>query len=103
MRYTTVKIDNKEYKCRLTAETCCDLEDALGHNPLDLFIGGMPKLKELLKVFEYSLKCYHKDVDNVYELYDKFIDEGNTMGEFFRVTMQILQDSGFIEAKESKN
>ena len=37
MLYTTITIDGVDYKARLNAKACVDLEKKLGTNPLNVF------------------------------------------------------------------
>lgn len=108
MLYTTVTIDNKEYKCRLTTKSLVDLEKKLNGNPLSIFLNitnnELPKLADLLLVFHASLQSYNHGVslDEVYNIYDKYIDEGHTFMDFIPVIMEIYKVSGLFqeEAKE---
>lgn len=105
MLYTTITIDDIDYKLRLTAAGCCDLEEKLGQNPLNIFMFGSPKLSQLLEVFYFSLQPFHKvSREQVNVLYDTYVEQGGSFTDFMKVIMQLLKDSGFIrQDEESKN
>ena len=51
MIYYSFNVKDKEYKARLTAKTCIDLEKKLGTNPLNVMMSmdekKMPSLDEI--------------------------------------------------------
>ena len=66
MLYTTITIGGIDYKARLTAKACVDLEKKLGTNPLNVFSqiatdGSIPPLGTLILILQASLVTY----DNV--------------------------------------
>lgn len=109
--FTTITIKDKDYNCRLTAKACVELEKRLDENPLQVFIkaadGELPKLSEMLTIFHESLKKDNHGIkiEDVYDIYDDYCDDGNTMVDFMQVLIQIFKDSGFMktEEEESKN
>ena len=44
-------------------------------------------------------------IDKAYELYDKFVDDGNTMMDLVPILMDVFKVSGFfkVEDEEEKN
>ena len=107
--YTTFTVGDKEYKCRLSARASVDLEDKLGTNPINLLIGAinneqMPSLKVLIAVLHASLQSLEHGMseDKVYELYDKWVDEGNSYEDFLQLILSIFQNSGLI-SEDKKN
>ena len=118
MLYTTFTVKDREYKARLNARACVDLEKRLGTNPINVFIkmmsGGknniiLPPLSELLIILHASLQAYEHGItlDRVYEMYEDFIAEGKTMMDLVAITMNIYKDSGLIpevdEEESEKN
>lgn len=111
--YKTITINNEDYKCVLTAEACCDIEDKLGTNPLNLFTllddGRLPKLGDLLTIFHASLQKYNHGIDKkkAFSLYDQYIADGHTLLEFTRELIGIFKESGFVsnieEVEEDPN
>lgn len=108
MLYTTFTVKENEYKCRLTAKACVDLEKRMGTNPLNIFTkiaqnsSTIPNLEDLIVILHASLQAYnHKiSLDDVYEIYDAFVDEGNTMLDLVPIILDIFKVSGFFKEEE---
>lgn len=112
MLYTTLTVKDIDYKCRLNARACVDLEKKLGTNPLNLFMeiantSKLPELNTLITILQASLVQYQHgmNIDKTYELYDNFVDEGHNMMDLIPVIMEIFKVSGFFpeEVEEEKN
>lgn len=112
MLYTVINIGGTDYKARLNAKACVDLEKKLGTNPLNVFAkiaedGSIPDLSVLISIFQASLTAYNHGItiDKAYELYDKFVDDGNTMMDLVPILMDVFKVSGFfkVEDEEEKN
>lgn len=111
--FYTLKIKDKEYKCRLNAKTCVDLENKLGTNPLNMLIdisntNKVPNLSTMIEIFHASLQSAQHGIslDKAYEIYDNYIETGKTLVEFFSdVILGIFKSSGFFNDKqvEGKN
>ena len=112
MLYTTFTVKDKEYKARLTAKACVDLEKKLGTNPLNVFMGMMssetvvlPKMEVMITILHASLQAYEHGVtiEKVYEIYDAFVDEGKTLMDLVPILIDIFKVSGFLpeEAEEA--
>lgn len=111
MLYTTINIGEKEYKARLTAKACVDLEKKLGTNPLNVFAkiaedGSIPELNVLITMLHASLTAYNHGItiDKTYELYDQFVDDGNTLMDLVPILLEVFKVSGFFKEEiEEKN
>lgn len=110
MLYTTFTVKDKEYKARLSAKTCVELEKKLGANPLNAFIkvaqtNEVPQLDTLITILHASLQAYQHgmSMDDVYALYDDFVDEGNSLMELIPLILEIFKVSGFFKPEEEKN
>ena len=112
MLYTTITIDGVDYKARLNAKACVDLEKKLGTNPLNIFAkiadnGNIPDLGVLITMLQASLTAYNHGItmDKTYELYDKFVDEGHTLMDLVPILLDVFRVSGFFkeETIEEKN
>lgn len=113
MLYTTLKIGTEEYKGRLNARNCVELEQKLGRNPLTIFTtlegNEIPSLSDLLTMLHYSLVELNHGItaDSVYDLYDKFCDNGGNIATLINFLLEVFKVSGFIPdnktAKKSKN
>lgn len=115
MLYTTITIKDKEYKARINAKACVDLEKKLGTNPLNIFINMasgdnfiMPSLGSMLIILHAALQAYeHKiTMDDVYDLYDDFVAEGHNLTDLVPIIVDIYKVSGLIPEEvetETKN
>ena len=112
MLYTTITIDGVDYKARLNAKACVDLEKNLVTNPLNIFAkiadnGNIPDLGVLITMLQASLTAYNHGItmDKTYELYDKFVDEGHTLMDLVPILLDVFKVSGFFkeETIEEKN
>ena len=110
MLYTTFTVKDKEYKARLTAKSCVDLEKKLGTNPLNIFMGMMaqdtvilPKMDVLIAILHASLQAYEHGITEtkVYEIYDAFVDEGKTMMDLIPIIVEVFKVSGFLPEEEA--
>lgn len=108
MLYTTWKIGEEEYKLRLTSKNAVALEERLGKHPLScvMFIEDdlLPSTKEIVLILHASLQAFnHKiAVDDVYDLYDTYIGEGNSIAEIVQLLIEIFRTAGFIFEEEEK-
>ena len=109
MLYYTLKVKDNDYKCRLGAKECVDVERKLGTNPLNIFMRiaqtqEMPSLEPIIIMLHASLQKYNHSItlDGTYDIYDEYIEEGNTMMDMVNVIMEIMKASGLIpeEAEE---
>jgi hypothetical protein len=111
MLYYTLHIGDKEYKCRLTARACVELEKKLGENPLNVFIrvasseGNLPELGSLITILHASLQSMEHNIslEKTYDIYDEFVDEGHTMMDLVPVILEIFKVSGFFNEEQVKN
>ena len=109
--YTELKIGNDSYKLRLSTKRAVDLERALGFNPLQIFFdvnnGKLPKLSDLMIMLQYFLQDMQHGIklEDAYDIYDKFVAEGNNMFDLIPLFIEVLKESGFMaeEVDESKN
>ena len=111
MLYETVKIKDKEYKCRLNAKAMVDLERMLGKNPIAMFMNenDLPKNEDMITLFYTSLKAYQPEItiDETYDLVDEFYEDGNDLTQFIELIVKIFTSAGFIpqdkKGKKAKN
>lgn len=110
MLYTNFVVGDKEYKCKLATKNLINLEKRLGQNPLNIFMtvgdNNLPKLEDMLMILHESLQSLEHGIsmDDVYAIYDSYIENGNTFVDFIPVIMDIYKTSGLIkeEKKTSK-
>lgn len=109
MLYTTFTCKDIDYKCRLSAKACVDLEKKLGTNPLNIFMdiatsGKLPSLTTLIYILHASMTQYNHgiNIDKVYEIYDDFVDEGHNLMDLVPIIMDIFKVSGFYNEDETE-
>lgn len=108
---TTFKVGEEEYQARLTARACVELEKTLGENPLNVFTSltgnELPSLNTLLTILKYSLTGLNHSLtmNDVYNLYDKYCDNGGNIASLIEFILDVLKVSGFIpqEPTNEKN
>lgn len=105
MLYTIFTIKDRDYKARLTAKACVELEKKLGTNPLNIFVNmtsndnfHLPSLGDLMVILQASLQTYEHGItlDKVYDIYDEFIEEGHNQMELIPIVIDIFKVSGLI-------
>ncbi|MBQ7937622.1 MAG: hypothetical protein IJ283_03905 [Oscillospiraceae bacterium] len=104
MLYSIFTVNGEDYRLRLDCKYCVELEKKLGTNPLNVFTkigqtGEIPQLDVLITILHCSLQHFHHNMtmDKTYELYDKFVDDGNTLMELVPVLMEVFKVSGFFK------
>lgn len=110
MLYTTFTVKGNDYKCRLSAKACVDLERKMGTNPLNVFTkiaansNAIPNLEDLIIILHASMQAYNHKItmDDVYGIYDEFVDEGNTMLDLIPIILEIFKVSGFFKEEEAE-
>lgn len=105
MIYSEIKIGEKELKLRLDSRSCVALERKLGKSPLAVFMegeGSLPRLEEMIIIFHASLQKYNQGYteDKTYDLYDEYIEEGNSFMDFVPLIMDIFKVSGFFKEED---
>lgn len=115
MLYSTITINGRDYKARLTARALVDLEKRLGTSPINIFIkmgqteGFLPDLADMILIFHASLQAMEHGItlDKAYELYDEMVDEGKNIADLLNFIVEVFQASGLIpkveEGEEGKN
>ena len=102
MLFATLKTANNEYRGRLSAKRCVELEKALGKNPLRVFtdLNGtqMPSMSDLMTILHYSLVDYEHSV-NEYEVFDDFCEAEGDIGKLIEYLLEVFRVSGLIPAK----
>lgn len=102
--YIELIIGGESFKLRLTTRASVMLEKALGYNPIgmlmDIDSGKMPKLTDCLIILQAMLQTYHHGytLDKVYDLFDRYVDDGNSLFDLIPVFVEVFQQSGYISA-----
>lgn len=112
--YTELMIGNEIYKLRLNTRASISLEKSLGKNPLIILMeaadGKLPKITDIVMMLQAMLQTYHHgyDLNKTMDLFDKYVEDGNSMIELIPVLLEVFQSSGYIsknaaEGAEEKN
>lgn len=108
MLYKDLKIGDKELKLRLSTRDCVALEKRLGRNPLDDLMaveqGKLPTITYVVILLHASLQKYQSNytMEKVYDLYDEYIEEGNSLTDMLAVITDIFKVSGFFKEPDKE-
>ena len=108
MFYYVLKIKDNEYKCKLATKNLVNLEHRLGVNPLNVLTSisetNLPKLEPLLIILHESLQSLEHGIsmDDVYDMYDAFIEEGHNLLELMPIIIEIFKVSGLLPKDAEK-
>lgn len=100
--YTELIINGETYKLRLNTRASISLEKSMGRNPLivlmDAADGKLPKLTDIILILQAMLQQYHHgyNVEKTMDLFDKYVEDGNSMIELIPVLLEVFQQSGYI-------
>ena len=103
MSYLLFKVNMfKEYKLRLTMQNIITLEATFNKDFYAImadFVSGSINLEILLQILKESMMAYgYITCDNdIYNLYDEYLDEGYSMQDLFMLVFKILKHAGFFE------
>lgn len=104
MLYVDFNAGNKDYKLRLSTRNIVSLEKQLGCNPLTIFGNGdtMPTITTMVQVLYASLQQLNHGItlNDAYDIFDDFLNDGHTMTEFVPVIVDIYKVSGLIKTEE---
>lgn len=107
MRFSVFNVNGKEYKLRLGANEIVNLEKKLGDNPLNVLVSLMkeeevPKITELLIMLHAALQKFNQGLklEDVYNLYDEFIDSGGEFADLMEVVFEVFEVSGFFKKEQ---
>ena len=100
--FTEIEINGQVYKLRLRTIDIVQVEKRLGHNLMDMFMeiesNKLPQLREMLIVLHGAMNTYNHGVkeQQLYELYDQWLEEGHTMFDLVPIVLELLQKGGII-------
>jgi hypothetical protein len=105
--YYEFSAGNKEYKLRLNTRNIVALEKQLGCNPVMIFGADgetMPTVSAMVVILHASLQTYHHGItlNDAYEIFDAYIEDGNTSIDFLKIIAEIYTISGIVP-KEAGN
>lgn len=107
--FTIWKVDNEEYKLKLTTQEIVSIESKIGTNLLSVISktedGSVPPLKIMLLITHGAIKKFHHGIkeQDVITLFDKYCDEGGNQISFMTdVFIPIYQVSGFFSQAQAE-
>ena len=109
MNYIDFEAGNKSYKLRLNTRAIVLLERQLGCNPLSIFGANndtIPTVTVMVSVLHASLQQYNHGINlnDAYDIFDKYLEDGNSSTDFIPVIIEIYKASGLIpNDKEESN
>ena len=109
MNYIDFEAGNKSYKLRLTTRNIVLLERQLGCNPLSIFgatYDTVPTITTMVAVLHAALQQYNHGItlNDAYDIFDKYLEDGNSTTDFIPVIIDIYKASGLIpNDKEDSN
>lgn len=108
MLYVDFTAGNKDYKLRLNTRNTVALEKSIGNNPLAIFGNGetLPTITVMVNVLHCSLQQYQHNIslNDAYDIFDKYLEDGNSITDFVKVILEIYKVSGLIpDGVEEKN
>lgn len=111
MLFHVIKIGDTEYKCKINTKALVSLEKTLGTNPINIFMNmgndknfELPRMEDMLAIFHESLTAFNHGIskEDVYDIYDKYVEDGHSFVDFTNEIIEIFNVSGLIPKKETK-
>lgn len=107
MPYALWKVNDEEYKLKLTTSTIVKLEQELKTNLLNVLTNGdMPSLSAMLKITHGAMMTYNHGIKekDVMDLFDKYCEEGGSQTAFMTdVFIPVYEVSGFFSLAQAEN
>lgn len=106
MLYSEFDFNGTEYKLRLGSRDIVKLEKKLGGNPMNIFMAvqndELPKLEAVILILHAAMNKYHSNVvlNDVYDMYDEYIEDGGTYMDLIPVLLDVFKVSGFFKEEE---
>jgi hypothetical protein len=103
-----LKIGEKTLKLGMKTRQVVALEKALGKSPLNILMdaqeGALPPVNDMLIILWAALQQYEHgyNMEAVYDLYDEYVEAGNTMMDLIPLVIDVLSVSGYIKIDEAK-
>lgn len=100
MSFYDFKAGNKEYRLKLDTRNIVALEKKIGCNPLSIFGKGdtIPTVSTMVTILHASLQAYNHGItlDNAYDIFDEYLNDGNSATDFINIIVEIYKASGII-------
>ena len=106
MMFYEFNAGGKEYKLRLNTRNVVELEKKLGCNPLMVFGADgdkIPTVSTMVVILHASLQTYEHGInqEKAFDIFDAYIEDGNTAVDFIKVIMEIYKASGIVPNGEN--
>lgn len=102
--YTEFNAGGKTYRLRLTTKNVVLLEKRIGCNPLAVFGNGdtIPTVTTMVNILQCAMLQYNHGitVEEAYNIFDEWLDEGHTTTDFISVILDIYRASGIIKGEQ---
>ena len=101
MNFINFEVGNNTYKLRLNTRGIVLLEKQVGCNPLNIFGANydtVPTITVMVAILHASLQQYNHGItlNDAYDLFDKWLEDGHATTDFLQVIMEIYQASGIV-------
>ena len=108
MMYYDFKAGDREYKLRLNTRSTVALEKQLGCNPIMIFGAdgnSIPTVSTMVVILHASLQAYEHGItlEKAYDIFDAYLEDGNTAVDFVKVIMEIYKASGIVPSGAENN
>ena len=104
MMYVDFEAGNKTYKLRLNTRATISLEKAIGCNPVMIFGEGdkVPEVTTMVNILHCSLQPLQHGItlNDAYNIFDEYLDDGNTATDFINVILDIYKVTGLIPKED---
>lgn len=101
MKHHVITIAGQELKCRLNTQSIVNIEKKFGGKSLlkILLDDQIPGMDVVLSTLHASLQALEHGytLADVYDLYDEYVEEGNTYTDLIPELLNILEVSGFFK------
>ncbi|MFZ2538555.1 MAG: DUF6096 family protein [Oscillospiraceae bacterium] len=106
IRFTTFKVGNEEYKLRLTSRSIVDIEQKLGKSIFYSLEHIQDNLVGTVTAILWgSMQAFNTGItsEKTFELYDQYIDEGNSVEDMMQVILDLFEVSGFFKKGQKES
>ena len=108
MMYYDFKAGDREQKLRLNTRSTVALEKQLGCNPIMIFGAdgnSIPTVSTMVVILHASLQAYEHGItlEKAYDIFDAYLEDGNTAVDFVKVIMEIYKASGIVPSGAENN
>lgn len=105
MNTTEFKVGDKTYELKLTTRGVVKLEKAIKKNPISLFVtdegrNRIPTTGEVAMVLFYALQPEVKNVDEVYDIIDIFVENDGSFNDIISIVVDVFQTCGILPKAE---